>query len=289
MKGTHIPQIVQRYVDHDMIKAHTELPELANTRVALMYAFLYRNQGSIQISELIAVVTSLVQLGLDTHDRVELAGIGGEDRNMRSRQLKVLAGDFFSSRYYHLLAQAGQVDAIRSLSQAVCEVNRLKMTAVERLNSARITADTYLTDCVMIKQCVFRAFDDWMLEQDIPYWEKLIKQAAYEDVLLQELERTNHFQAFEGSWAYWYIAERATTEERALLERKQVDASLWKQLIAKYAVSEELQKMMQQQQERYEELLKLLPKDLHADLGFTVQNAQPYTRIHSITGATHQA
>ena len=47
-----------------------------------------------------------------------------EKKAARSRQLKVLAGDYFSSRFYHLLAQAGQIEMIKQLSNAICEVNR---------------------------------------------------------------------------------------------------------------------------------------------------------------------
>ena len=68
----------------------------------------------VRTSELFTLATSLVQLGLDTHDLVTASNDVKEKKAARSRQLKVLAGDYFSARFYHLLAQAGQIDMIKT-------------------------------------------------------------------------------------------------------------------------------------------------------------------------------
>ncbi|MGZ9586904.1 heptaprenyl diphosphate synthase component 1 [Paenibacillus marinisediminis] len=288
MKGTQIPQMVKRYIDHDMIQAHTELPAMAHSRVALMYAFLNRNRANSEHSELISIVTSLVQLALDTHDMVELAGSEGDDRNLRSRQLKVLAGDFFSSRFYHLLAQAGQVDAIRALSRGVCEVNRLKMTLLMKTKQWKLSAESYLQERTNLRQCIFHSFDDRMLPQDASQWEELLQQVSYVEVLEQEYERVNHFQTFEGSWPYWYIVQHGTQDERQLLIKKRYDQADWKQLLSKYHIVQELSDMVHRAQLALEEQLGSLSQDMVTDLGLVVHSAQPNSWIRSFTGAPMQ-
>ena len=274
MKGNYIPQIVQRYADHDMIKAHTKLPAMANDRVALLYAFLKRNPDNKNVSESAAVVTSLVQLGLDTHDMVEMASEQGDDRNMRSRQLKVLAGDYFSSRFYNILAQTGQVAAIQSLSRAVREVNRMKMTMLVKMNQWKITAEGYLQLAVELRECLFRSFDGRMLPQDADVWKALMEQVSLIEVLNQERERANRYQSFEQSWSFWEIYERGTPEEKQLLIMKQVDRSSWNMLLSKYHISQQLTKMLHKAKERYDEIMRSLSDDLYEEISQQLQESK---------------
>src|SRR5262245_54638125 len=115
MTRYRVPQLAHKYMDHDMIARYTDLPAFPDGRIQLLFATLSQQPQGEEHKELLAVATSLVQMGLDTHDLVDNAsGEGGESNLvMRAKQLKVLAGDFFSSRFYHLLSQAGQIDAVR--------------------------------------------------------------------------------------------------------------------------------------------------------------------------------
>lgn len=284
MKGNYIPQIVQRYADHDMIQAHTKLPAMANDRVALLYAFLKRNPANHQVSESAAVVTSLVQLGLDTHDMVEIANDHGDDRNMRSRQLKVLAGDYFSSRFYNILAQTGQVAAIQSLSRAVCEVNRMKMTMLVKMNRMKMTAEGYIQLAVELRECLFHTFDDRMLAQDVDTWNALLKQVSIIEVLNHETERANRFHTFEHSWSYWEIYEQGTPEEQQMLIQKQYDMTIWSQLQSKYHVTQQLTKMLHKAKNRYDEIMKSLSDDLFAELNHQLQGSTTNAYLSSYSG-----
>ncbi len=72
------------------------------------------------------VAITLLQMGIDTHDRVSV----GEERTLhgkRSRQLLVLAGDYYSGLFYRLLTEKGDMAAIRKLSEAVCDIHEAKM------------------------------------------------------------------------------------------------------------------------------------------------------------------
>ncbi|MFP3441244.1 heptaprenyl diphosphate synthase component 1, partial [Pantoea sp. SIMBA_133] len=68
-----------------------------------------------------------VQIALDTHDLISLEEIDNEG-DRKNRQLTVLAGDYFSSMYYHLLSKWEDNELIRTLSEAIQEINEAKMS-----------------------------------------------------------------------------------------------------------------------------------------------------------------
>ena len=111
MDAYQIPRLASRYMHHDMIEKYADLPEFPHLRTRLLHIFLQKGGiPSVMGNELYALVTSLLQLGLDTHDRVDNDSRGLDDFRKRAMQLKVLAGDYFSSRFYYLLSQAEQID-----------------------------------------------------------------------------------------------------------------------------------------------------------------------------------
>src|SRR5690554_1975753 len=122
MRTDHIAKLALKYMDYEMIKMHTSLPDYPEVRTRLLYAFLQQNPKQAEHSEVCALATSLAQLGLDTHDMVTSTPTEELVGQARSRQLKVLAGDYYNSRFYHLLSHIGRIDIIRLLSGAISEV-----------------------------------------------------------------------------------------------------------------------------------------------------------------------
>ncbi|MBA4495605.1 heptaprenyl diphosphate synthase component 1 [Paenactinomyces guangxiensis] len=73
------------------------------------------------------VSTTLLQMGLVTHDRVSLAEQLSPEE-MRERQLMVLSGDYYSSLFYHLLSKHQEIEGIHCLAKATSLINEIKMT-----------------------------------------------------------------------------------------------------------------------------------------------------------------
>lgn len=63
----------------------------------------------------------LLQQALDIHDDVDVSAV-------RSRQLRVLAGDYSSSQYYRVLSQLNNNRLLSAISDAVVAINEAKMT-----------------------------------------------------------------------------------------------------------------------------------------------------------------
>lgn len=261
MNRYYISQLTKRYVEHDMIQAHIELPAFPNARVELMFSFLSRSELTTAHSELFALVTSLVQVGLDTHDMIELEAGPYNDRNLRSRQLKVLAGDYFSSRFYNLLAQAGQIDGIRSLSEAVCNINQLKMTMLDKMRRWEMTTEEYVQTSICLKKMLFQSFNNQMDPEEVSTWEQLLDFVTKLEVMEQEQQHAKKYESFEGSWSYWHIWQQGNVEERRKLKQRSYDDRCWSALMTKYNIREQLAYQVQVTRDKLHRLIVAFPLD----------------------------
>lgn len=231
-----ISDMTRHYAKHDMIDTHTELPPLAEPRARMLYAVLNEQRSSREQSELYTLVISLVQLGMDTHDLIDTETAQRSEREMRSRQLKVLAGDFFSARFYQLLADAGQIDMITKISNAVCEVNKLKVNLYTRMRGLKLSAEDYFGYAVQLRSELFQHFSGLFEGTVSRVWPELLHNVSRCEVVLDELERSESGKRFERSWAYWHVLQVGNEEERHLLTSDKLESGFIKSLIQKYDI-----------------------------------------------------
>ncbi|MDP4096653.1 heptaprenyl diphosphate synthase component 1 [Paenibacillus sp. P96] len=241
MKPYRVPQLAKKYVEYDMILQHTDMPSFPDSRARLLFTFLNRNgdQKNGQ-EELYPLATSLVQMGLDTHDMIDIAKEIPSPSKMRSRQLKVLAGDYFSGRFYQLLAQAGSIDAVALLSQAICDVNESKMSMYRSMCQFLMPPQEYLDGMAVMRKKLFLCFTPWIRESDRKLWESLLQEFSLCDTLADELSRLEAAERFRFSFAFWRLLENVTAEEREQLLGGTVDGKSWIQLMMKYKVGDML-------------------------------------------------
>jgi len=236
MKPYRIPEIAQKYIEYDMIQAHTDLPELPEARLRLLYAFLNHDLSLTKQSELYTLVIALVQLGMDTHDLIDTDVEQRPEREMRSRQLKVLAGDYFSATFYQLLAKAGQVDMISKISNAVCEVNRLKVNLYLRMRQLKLTGDDYLNLAVQLRSTMFQLFSSLLKGTLSHLWLDMLNDVSRCEVILEEIKRCDSPVRFDKSWGYWHVMKEGTDEERQRLAVNATDLAYIKHLVDKYQI-----------------------------------------------------
>lgn len=262
MTRARLAQTANKYMSHDMITLHTELPEYPEGRIALLYAVLSQQPAAAQQKELLAVVTSLVQMGLDTHDMVDNGSAPAKGMlAMRAQQLKVLAGDFFSSRFYNLLAQAGQIEMVRRLSEAVCDINQAKMSLYAKMTQMKLGAEEYVRYAAELKAGLFLAFTGVMGGLYERVWPELIERFSRCEVLLQELRGAQDLTKLEASWGVWHILQDGTEDDRRALKERREDAGLIKSLFNKYAVAEKLTHLLRQSASQLQTLAQRLQSD----------------------------
>lgn len=261
MNSYRIPEIAKQYTDYDMIQTHTDLPEFPDFRTRLLFAFLNRSSKLNGMSELFALVTSLVQMALDTHDMVSISNDIKGKKAVRSRQLKVLAGDYFSSRFYNLLSQAGQIDLIKQLSTAICEVNRLKMNLYILMKQLKMTAEDYIQHSVDIKSQIFLSFSSFMEEVYGHVWPDLLRSFTKCEVISDEIFRAESMSDFNGSWGYWHIMQNGSKEERKQLQAGEPDYAKIRTLMHKYNVSSQLYQMLDSHMNQLSSKVRQLDSD----------------------------
>jgi heptaprenyl diphosphate synthase len=239
MKPYRVPQLAKKYVEYDMILQHTDMPSFPDSRARLLFAFLNRSgEQKDGRDELYPLAASLVQMGLDTHDMIDTAKEMPSPSKMRSRQLKVLAGDYFSGRFYQLLAQAGSIDAVSILSKAVCDVNESKMSMYRSMCKLLMPPQEYLNGMAVVKKRLFLSFTPWIGESDRKLWESLLQEFSLCDTLAEELTRLEAAERSRFSFAFWRLLEKGTAEEKELLLNETLDGKSWRQLLLKYKVGD---------------------------------------------------
>jgi heptaprenyl diphosphate synthase len=73
----------------------------------------------------------LIQIALDTHEQISNKKIVGISQ-IKSRQLTVLAGDYYSGLYYKLLADSEDIFMIKVLAEGIKEINEHKITLFQQ-------------------------------------------------------------------------------------------------------------------------------------------------------------
>lgn len=241
MKPYRVPELAEKYTQYDMIQKHTDLPEFPDARVHLLYIFLKDSGKNIAgHEELYALVTSLVQLGLDTHESIDVTEGNQGEAMMRSRQLKVLAGDYFSSRFYQLLAQKGEIAVISLLSKAVSDVNVMKMRLYGKMKKTLLPSEEYLRLTVQLNMQLFLSFTPLLEISVQETWKKLLKEFTECETIVREMERCAGPEIGRCGYAYWHLIESGSEEEQNMLVSKKTDMKDWKKLILKHKASEKL-------------------------------------------------
>lgn len=264
MNRYQVPEMAKKYINYDMISTHTELPEYSHHRARLLYAFLNKSKLFHKHSELYTLVTSLVQLGLDTHEQVDVEADTYEEKKLRSKQLKVLAGDYFSSRFYQLLSQAGQIDIIRKLSRAICEVNRIKVNLYMKMRQVKLTAEEYLHQSVEMNAKLFLCFSHCMDEFHQKAWPDFLYRFTECELLLEELKRMNKTELFPHSLAYWYLLQEADQQERHIIKDSSKNELVLQRMLEKYNIREKLQQLFQTQMDELQKRITRFESNIGA-------------------------
>ncbi|SFK91962.1 heptaprenyl diphosphate synthase [Paenibacillus sp. 1_12] len=278
MNCYRIPEMAQKYIDYDMIQKYTELPQFPEIRTRILYAFLNKNNVLQQYSELFSLVTSLVQLGLDTHDTVSITNQAKDMKSARSRQIKVLAGDYFSARFYYLLAEAGHIAMIGTLSDAICEANRLKIVFYQTIKGLSMTSEEYVAQSVEIRSRIYMAFSKLMDESLNKVWPEILRLFTQCELLLQEIVKPEK-QQLPDSWSFGYMLQQVSKEERRNMQLEEPDPSKVRSIWMKYNISSQLYQLLEITTRQLKDKLQTLDnKELSQEL---ISIGEPFERYLS--------
>lgn len=272
MKPYRLLETSQKYTEYDMIQEHTEIPEFPDIRARLLLAFLNEAADTEQETsrgQLFSLVTGLVQMALDTHDLIDTSSLHQEEDKMRSRQLNVLAGDYFSSRFYELLAKAGEIEMVSRLSEAICENNRLKMNLYQQVQKMPLTSEQYIEAIIQLKMQLFLSFTAYLPASRSALWEELLYEFSRCEVLAEDmqLEQTSLLQRPFGHYSLYYALEQATEQDQTAMMTEPTDSPRWVQWYEQYGAAGQMRRMLEQSLSAIEARLQQPGNErLHTDL-----------------------
>lgn len=197
-----IDQIKQN-AENSMLIQYVENPAISLFRVRLLYVFLRQCGLDENVIRHYIVTAMLVQLGFDTHEQVSL---GKEEtlNGMRTRQLSVLAGDYFSSRYYFLLAEIEDVAIIRALAGGIERVNERKIVLYHRRD---MKAEDYLQGKVYIEVQLIQSFIDVLAGERTAVWTDFATHMLLIEQLIME------YKAYKWNQPYGRYLQLLSEEE----------------------------------------------------------------------------
>lgn len=114
---------------HTYLNKYIDSPVIDEEKLIILSIIINHTESlSIQTKSQYIITTMLVQIALDTHELVPATNLDNESETMKTtRQLTVLAGDYFSGLYYFLLSEIEDIGMIHIVASAIKEINEYKM------------------------------------------------------------------------------------------------------------------------------------------------------------------
>lgn len=122
LEAAELKDNIQQALHHPYIFKHVEPPVIDDDKLLLLCSITDETNSKIRKETIIS--TMLVQTALDIHERILYIDLVLNDH--KTRQLTVLAGDYYSSLYYERLTAINEQQLIRLLAQGIKEINELK-------------------------------------------------------------------------------------------------------------------------------------------------------------------
>ncbi len=126
----HIEEVQQRfthYTQNDFLDQYIDTRQNDSSEkqmLPVLHMMLQAGGLPMATINLLCTAGALIQDGLSTHGKIESYA----EESDTARQLSVLAGDYYSGRYYQVLANADLVYPIKIFAAAIQQINEAKMS-----------------------------------------------------------------------------------------------------------------------------------------------------------------
>lgn len=167
---------------HPYFINYIEEPFIDEEKIALLYGALKSANLHIEQIEHYVVTIMLVQIALDTHERVSNKAGEEEIEFHKCRQLTVLAGDYYSGLYYYLLSMNRDIVLIRALAEGIKEINEHKIMLYQK---AHKTTDDIMKSIVTIESALLQKTCDHF---QLSHWKPFITYVLGGNRLQKEIQ-----------------------------------------------------------------------------------------------------
>lgn len=202
-----IHQYIEEQLHHSYLKEYIDQPHIDRDRIYfLLMPFV--NEGRAISKEVVQWISTamLLQIALDTHEKVTIS----ERDPLKERQLTVLAGVYFSSLYYKILAETDDVELISNLAKAIKEINESKISIYkdEFKNLDELLKKLKTRESAIISN-FFRFFED-------DQWIEIVEEALLYKKLVQEKVSLRHSQNTSFINAFSALSNHTDQKESSL-------------------------------------------------------------------------
>ena len=156
MSATFITQSVQalksniyQFVRHRALLQNVGQPMLQEEQLFFIQLPFLNGENITKEREISASTVGIVHASLQEHEKIKET-----DATSKQQQLTVLSGDYYSGRYYQLLAQTGNITLIQKLSKGIvnrCE-HQIKIYEQEQRTLQQGIESLMAIECELIEQ-----------------------------------------------------------------------------------------------------------------------------------------
>lgn len=142
-KVNEIKKSFYSLIRHPYLELYIADPEVDEDKLRFLYAMLHESLPNKE-AKMFTISALLVEAALNVHEAVSLHKVT-TDSVRKNRQLTILAGDYYSSLYYYLLAENKHLPLIRVFSSSIQEINEHKMNVYGSENLSYNEAEQNIT------------------------------------------------------------------------------------------------------------------------------------------------
>ncbi|OEH85905.1 hypothetical protein BHU72_03790 [Desulfuribacillus stibiiarsenatis] len=179
----HMDEVQQSFIyqsKNDLLDQYIEYKNADDYKAILIHLMLQSSGLPMKQIHTLCIASELVDSGIKTHEKIEAV----HQAEITKRQLTVLAGDFYSSKYYKILADHNLIPAIKILAKAIQEINEAKMSR-HYANIQDITPSVYIAWLEKIHASILgHLVDEYAIERDI--WYEICSNVSLVQALLEE-------------------------------------------------------------------------------------------------------
>lgn len=275
-----IKQEIERLSRQIYVERYLEIPAISVIPLQLLNLYLYRSQFATKLRKMIVVITGLIQRGLDMHDQVtnnqELVS-----ERITKRQMQILAGDYYSSICYQIMAEEGFTMHVRKLAKGITKNSAAKMQLYDFNSDNNFESIQELVDLVKVREAaLYTEFLTGNLDQtEQMAWKVILGNV----ILLSHLsEQLNFGLISDSSLAFYLIRYLISDEELSMLyqsvDTKEFQARI-NQLYITYGIEEKIIDLLKGLKEETYEMIALvkIPK-IQKELLSIIKEADAFTR-----------
>ncbi|WP_170119558.1 heptaprenyl diphosphate synthase component 1 [Tumebacillus permanentifrigoris] len=195
------------------------LPNPVLESLQLILASAMARAAGLSASERETLISTLMLIyhGLAMHDEIETLAAREDERY---RQLGVLAGDYYSSKYYRLLAEAGLVPLVGTFARAIQTINEAKAELERDPLDFTMTPARYLELHTTIHGTLLHSLRTAFVSDQL-HWDDTVTHLVRASILAKEWQRAPQIPVTR-TMANLSVWQRANAEER----------KWWKQVVA---------------------------------------------------------